>query len=290
MKLLITGRNGQVGQALLQQAAARHFQVAAYDRSELDIADRAAVLRTIEREQPAVIINAAAYTAVDQAENEAEAAYAANATGPANLAHGAHAYGAALLHISTDYVFSGQTRRPYRETDTPKPQTVYGKSKLAGEQAIQAACPRHLILRTARVFGEHGGNFVKTMLRLGREHSSLGIVADQTSAPTYAGDIAAALLLLAGQTQSSTCPYGLYHFSGSPYVSWYQFAAAIFRAAQEQHLLPHIPQLNPLAAADYPTPAHRPADSRLDCTKIHSTFGIPPSNWQQTLSRLAAYL
>lgn len=290
MKLLITGHQGQVGQALVQQAAAQHFQVAAYDRSQLDIADRAAVFRTVEREQPAAIINAAAYTAVDKAESEAEAAYAANAVGPENLAHAAQAHGAALLHLSTDYVFNGHTPRPYRETDTPDPQTVYGKSKLAGEQAIQAACPRHLILRTAWVFGEHGGNFVKTMLRLGRERDSLGIVADQTGAPTYAGDIAAALLQLAERTQTENCPYGLYHFSGSPYVSWYQFAAAIFRAAQEQHLLPRPPKLIPLTTADYPTPARRPADSRLDCTKIHSTFGILPSNWQRALETLSAYL
>lgn len=290
MKLLITGRNGQVGQALVQQAAAQNFQIAAYDRDTLDITDRAAVLHTVEREQPAVIINAAAYTAVDKAESEAEATHAANATGPENLAIAAQAHGAALLHLSTDYVFNGQTPRPYRETDAPDPQTVYGKSKLAGEQAIQAACPRHLILRTAWVFGEHGDNFVKTMLRLGRERSSLGIVADQTGAPTYASDIAAALLHLAERTQTANCPYGLYHFSGSPYVSWYQFAEAIFRAAQEQHLLPNIPQLTPLTTADYPTPARHPADSRLDCGKIQHAFGLPPSNWQRALENLAPYL
>ncbi|MFC2417983.1 MAG: SDR family oxidoreductase, partial [Eikenella corrodens] len=169
MKLLITGHHGQVGQALIRQAAAHNFQVAAYDRSELDIANRAAVLQAVEREQPAVIINAAAYTAVDKAESEPAAAYAANAEGAENLARAAHAAGAAILHISTDYVFNGRTDRPYLETDTPDPQTIYGRSKLAGEQAVQAACPRHIILRTAWVFGEHGHNFVKTMLRLGRD-------------------------------------------------------------------------------------------------------------------------
>ena len=263
MKLLITGHHGQVGQALIQQAAAHNFQVAAYDRSELDIADRAAVLQAVEREQPAVIINAAAYTAVDKAESEPAAAYAANAEGAENLARAAHAAGAAILHISTDYVFNGQTERPYRETDAPDPQTIYGQSKLAGEQAVQAACPRHIILRTAWVFGEHGHNFVKTMLRLGRERDSLGIVADQSGAPTYAGHIAAALLHIAGRTQTENCPYGLYHFSGSPYTTWHGFAAEIFRRA---------------------------ADSRLDCSKIHTAFGIAPGDWQSALGNLADYL
>ncbi|MBH5328573.1 dTDP-4-dehydrorhamnose reductase [Eikenella sp. S3360] len=290
MKLLITGHQGQVGQSLVQQAAARHFQIAAYDRSQLDIADPAAVWQAVEREQPAVIINAAAYTAVDKAESEPAAAHAANAAGPANLAHAAQRSGAALLHISTDYVFDGRTSRPYRETDTPHPQTVYGQSKLAGEQAVQAACPRHIILRTAWVFGEHCGNFVKTMLRLGHERDSLGIVADQAGAPTYAGHIAAALLHLAERTQSANCPYGLYHFSGSPHTTWHGFAAEIFRRATEQGILPRAPELHAIATADYPTPARRPADSRLDCGKIHSAFGIPPSDWQSALNNLASYL
>ena len=289
MKLLITGHHGQVGQALIQQAAAHNFQVAAYDRSGLDIASRTAVLQAVEREQPAVIINAAAYTAVDKAESE-PAAYAANAEGAENLARVAHAAGAAILHISTDYVFNGQTERPYRETDVPDPQTIYGQSKLAGEQAVQAACPRHIILRTAWVFGEHGNNFVKTMLRLGRERDSLGIVADQSGAPTYAGHIAAALLHIAGRTQTENCPYGLYHFSGSPYTTWHGFAAEIFRRAAEQNLLPRIPTLNAIATADYPTPARRPANSRLDCSKIQAAFGIAPSDWQAALGSLKDYV
>ena len=290
MKLLITGHHGQVGQALIQQAAAHNFQVAAYDCSGLDIADHAAVWQAVEREQPAVIINAAAYTAVDKAESEPAAAYAANAEGAENLARAAHAAGAAILHISTDYVFNGRTERPYLETDAPDPQTVYGQSKLAGEQAVQAACPRHIILRTAWVFGEHGHNFVKTMLRLGRERDSLGIVADQSGAPTYAGHIAAALLHIAGRTQTENCPYGLYHFSGSPYTTWHGFAAEIFRRAAEQGILPRVPELRAITTADYPTPARRPADSRLDCSKIHTAFGIAPSDWQSALGNLADYL
>ena len=165
-----------------------------------------------------------------------------------------------------------------------------GQSKLAGEQAVQAACPRHIILRTAWVFGEHGHNFVKTMLRLGRERDSLGIVADQSGAPTYAGHIAAALLHIAGRTQTENCPYGLYHFSGSPYTTWHGFAAEIFHRAAEQGILPRAPELHAITTADYPIPARRPADSRLDCSKIHTAFGITPSDWQSALSNLADYL
>ena len=273
MKLLITGHHGQVGHALIQQAADHNFQVAAYDRSGLDIADRAAVLQAVEREQPAVIINAAAYTAVDKAESEPAAAYAANAEGAENLAHAAHAAGAAILHISTDYVFNGRTERPYLETDTPDPQTIYGRSKLAGEQAVQAACPRHIILRTAWVFGEHGHNFVKTMLHLGRERDSLGIVADQSGAPTYVGHIAAALLHIAGHTQTENCPYGLYHFSGSPYTTWHGFTAEILRRAA-------LASAN-ISRKPAPSSCAKHSRSRANCCCC-------PSNKANRFSRLAS--
>ena len=195
-----------------------------------------------------------------------------------------------MLHISTDYVFDGQATQPYTETDATAPQGVYGQSKLAGEQAVLAACSRSIILRTAWVFGEHGHNFVKTMLRLGRERDSLGIVSDQHGAPTYAGDIAAALLHIAHHiTQGKPTEYGIYHFSGKPYVSWYQFAEAIFQQAQQQGILANTPQLFAIATPDYPTPAKRPANSCLQLDKIQQAFGISPSDWQQALTQLAPY-
>ena len=240
--------------------------------------------------RPELIINAAAYTAVDKAESDANTAYAVNRDAVRHLAEAAAAHGAAVLHISTDYVFDGAADAPYHETDPVNPQSVYGKSKLAGEEALAAACPRHIILRTAWVFGAHGGNFVKTMLRLGRERDSLGIVADQYGAPTPAAAIADALVAIADAVhQPGFANWGIYHYSGSPYTSWHGFAERIFQAAAAQGILPAVPQLKAIATADYPTPARRPANSRLDCGKIQNTFGIKPADWQAALADLKPY-
>lgn len=290
MKVLVTGSNGQVGYCLVQQLRQQNADFLALDRDQLDITQRQAVWQTVSDYRPDIIINAAAHTAVDKAESEAEQAFAINRDGAAYLAEAAQQIGAAMLHISTDYVFDGQATQPYTETDTTAPQGVYGQSKLAGEQAVLAACSRSIILRTAWVFGEHGHNFVKTMLRLGRERDSLGIVSDQHGAPTYAGDIAAALLHIAHHiTQGKPTEYGIYHFSGKPYVSWYQFAEAIFQQAQQQGILANTPQLLAIATPDYPTPAKRPANSCLQLDKIQQAFGISPSDWQQALTQLAPY-
>ena len=290
MKVLVTGSNGQVGYCLVQQLRQQNADFLALDRDQLDITQRQAVWQTVSDYRPDVIINAAAHTAVDKAESEAEQAFAINRDGAAYLAEAAQQIGAAMLHISTDYVFDGQATQPYTETDATAPQGVYGHSKLAGEQAVLAACSRSIILRTAWVFGEHGHNFVKTMLRLGRERDSLGIVSDQHGAPTYAGDIAAALLHIAHHiTQGKPTEYGIYHFSGKPYVSWYQFAEAIFQQAQQQGILANTPQLIAIATPDYPTPAKRPANSCLQLDKIQQAFGISPSDWQQALTQLAPY-
>ena len=290
MKVLVTGSNGQVGYCLVQQLRQQNADFLALDRDQLDITQRQAVWQTVSDYRPDVIINAAAHTAVDKAESEAEQAFAINRDGAAYLAEAAQQIGAAMLHISTDYVFDGQATQPYTETDATAPQGVYGQSKLAGEQAVLAACSRSIILRTAWVFGEHGHNFVKTMLRLGRERDSLGIVSDQHGAPTYAGDIAAALLHIAHHiTQGKPTEYGIYHFSGKPYVSWYQFAEAIFQQAQQQGILANTPQLIAIATPDYPTPAKRPANSCLQLDKIQQAFGISPSDWQQALTQLAPY-
>ena len=278
MKLLITGHHGQVGQALIQQAAAHNFQVAAYDRSELDIANRAAVLQTVEREQPAVIINAAAYTAVDKAESEPAAAYAANAEGADNLARAAHAVGAAILHISTDYVFNGRTERPYLETDTPDPQTVYGQSKLAGEQAVQAACPRHIILRTSWLYAPYGANFMKTMLRLGKERPEMRVVFDQVGTPTSALDLARCIVGIIEHRQLDKT--GLYHFSNEGVCSWYDFAVEILKLAGSDC------KVIPCRTEEFPTPASRPAYSVLDKAKIKTDFNFPIPYWRDSLVSL----
>ena len=187
-------------------------------------------------------------------------------------------------------MFAGDKDGLYVESDAVAPQGVYGASKLAGELAVAEHCPRHLILRTAWVFGEHGNNFVKTMLRLGAQRDSLGIVADQFGGPTYAGDIAAALLTMAKQAlQPDFCAWGIYHFAGEPHVSWCQFAEAIFQAAGAQGVLSRQPQVNAISTADYPTPSKRPANSRLDCRKIQQVFGIEPSDWLAALQHIRAY-
>ncbi len=290
-KIMITGAQGQVGFCLTRQAQSSGWNVLAIDRDRLDITDPQAVNALVSEFQPDVVINAAAHTAVDKAETEVEASSAINRDGPKYLAEAAALIGAAMLHISTDYVFAGDKEGIYSEADPVAPQGVYGASKLAGEEAVIAANSKHIILRTAWVFGEHGNNFVKTMLRLGSQRDQLGIVADQFGGPTYAGDIATALLMIAEKVilAPTTVNWGIYHFSGEPHVNWYQFAQAIFDQAVVQELLDKAPQLNPLTTADYPTPAKRPANSRLDCHKIFTEFGIQPSDWHKALENIAAY-
>ena len=290
-KIMITGAYGQVGFCLTQQAQANGWDVLAIDRDKLDITDPQAVNELVKEYQPNVIINAAAHTAVDKAETEIDASYAINRDGPKYLAEAAASVDAAMLHISTDYVFPGDKEGTYSEADQVAPQGVYGASKLSGEEAVITANSKHVILRTAWVFGEHGNNFVKTMLRLGLQRDQLGIVADQFGGPTYAGDIAAALLVMAENavTRPATVNWGIYHFAGEPHVNWHQFAQAIFDKAVEHKLLAKAPQLNALTSADYPTPAKRPANSRLDCRKIFNEFGIQPSDWHKALENIAAY-
>jgi len=290
-KVIITGAAGQVGSMLTFLAIEMGWQTISIDREHFDITDEKAVKSFISEHHPDVIINAAAHTAVDKAESDIESSYAINRDGPRYLAEAAASLNIPLLHISTDYVFSGDKDGLYVETDPVSPQGVYGASKLAGEEAIIAANPKHIILRTAWVFGEKGNNFVKTMLRLVTQRAELGIVADQVGGPTYAGDIAAALLLMADKAvnEPQNVMWGVYHFTGEPHVSRYQFATAIFDKAIENKLLAKAPVLNALTTDQYPTPAKRPANSRMDCSKIKSQFGIKPSDWRKALKNIAAY-
>lgn len=288
-KFLITGAKGQVGHCLTQQLTGK-AEILAIDRDELDITDRDAVFNTVRSFRPDVIINAAAHTAVDKAETEIELSEAINVKGPQYLAEAANEIGALILHISTDYVFNGEGSHEYKESDKTGPQGVYGKTKLAGEIAVQQANARSIILRTAWVFGEHGHNFVKTMLRLAKDRDTLGVVGDQFGGPTYAGDIAKALIEIANQILAGKVnAFGVYHFTGKPYVSWYEFAKAIFAEAELQNIIEKQPLVSSIATSDYPTPAKRPANSRLDLTKVKQVFDVEPSDWQQALKNIKAY-
>lgn len=291
MRVLITGGNGQVGHCLTNQLNSnKSVEVLSLDVAGLDITDEAAVHKIINEFKPTVIINAAAHTAVDKAETEVELAYAINRDGAKYLAQAADEVGAAILHISTDYVFSGDKTGDYLESDSTAPQSVYGASKLAGELAVIKACHKHIILRTAWVFGEVGNNFIKTMLRLGHTHDALSIVDDQYGGPTYAGDIARVLIQLATSIDNNEAvEYGLYHFSGLPHVSWFEFAQEIFVNAKKQHVLDNIPTLTSITSAEYPTPAKRPVNSKLATDKIRKTFNIEASDWHAALQNLKQY-
>nr|WP_187695689.1 dTDP-4-dehydrorhamnose reductase [Photobacterium lucens] len=293
---MITGSNGQVGSCLVKQLqSCPNTEILAVDRNELDITSQSSVIKTVNEFRPNIIINAAAHTAVDKAETEIDLSYAINRDGPLYLAQAAESIGATLLHISTDYVFAGDKEGIYSETDIVNPQSVYGASKLAGEKAVLDACSRSIILRTAWVFGEEGNNFVKTMLRLAQQRDSLGIVADQFGGPTYAGDIAAALITIAKTITDSkntfnSDDYGMYHFTGMPHVSWCEFALVIFDKAVEQKILVKSPDVNGIKTEDYPTPAKRPANSKLNTQKITTVFNIPASDWQSALDNINDYM
>lgn len=293
MRILVTGANGQVGHCLEEALKERGWDFVALTRADLDISDAVATDSVVAHYRPQVIINAAAYTAVDKAEQEETLAFAINRDGAANLARAAKRIDAAMLHISTDYVFAGDADADYcyRESDATSPQGVYGRSKRDGELAVMAANDKHLILRTAWVFGEHGNNFVKTMLRLGASRDSLSIVADQQGGPTYAGDIAQTLLEISHQYLSGRAiPWGIYHYAGAPHTHWYDFARHIFAEAETAGMYAHVvPQLKAIATTEYPTPAKRPANSKLDCRKLEQTFGIAPSDWRAALKNIRAY-
>lgn len=290
MRVMITGCHGQVGSCLVEQLQPI-ADILAVDRVELDITNEVAVKSAVTVFKPDIIINAAAHTAVDKAEDEVDLSYAINCDGPRFLAEAADSVNASILHISTDYVFSGDKEGVYTESDVTSPQGVYGESKLAGEEAVIKACQKHIILRTAWVFGEQGNNFVKTMLRLAKTHDTLGIVGDQFGGPTFAGDIAAALVVMTKAIcNGESDKFGIYHFSGLPHVSWSQFAQAIFDEAVEQAIIQQSPMVNAITTEEYPTPAKRPANSKLDTGLITEKFAISASDWKLALSNIKAYV
>ncbi|MGD8706987.1 MAG: dTDP-4-dehydrorhamnose reductase [Syntrophobacterales bacterium] len=286
MRILLTGANGQVGWELLNRGGQQGLEVLALDRSDLDITDPVAVRREVNRSGVSLVVNAAGYTAVDQAESEPELAFAVNRDGPASLASACEKAGIPLVHISTDYVFDGQKQGSYRETDPVSPLGVYGKSKAAGEVAVRAHLPEHLILRTSWVYGIRGHNFVKTMLRLGQEREVIQVVADQYGCPTYAADLAETILKISARfLQGGQVQWGTYHYCGKGVTTWHGFAEEIFRLASEYAAL-KVKQIEPISTSEYPTPAQRPTSSILDCSVLEKTFSIRLRPWAESLAHM----
>ncbi|WEX11800.1 dTDP-4-dehydrorhamnose reductase [Chelativorans sp. AA-79] len=285
MKVLVTGKHGQLVQSLLDRAAAHPgLTLLAVGRPELDLADPRTIEPALARHAPDLVVNAAAYTAVDQAEDEPAVAHAVNAEAPGLLARAAVARGLPLVQISTDYVFDGALGRPYREDDAVNPLSVYGASKLAGEEAVRRENPDHLILRTAWVYSPYGRNFLKTMLKLAETRSEVHVVSDQTGNPTSALDIADGLLAAIEARRGGTAAgWGTtYHLAGTGAAGWHDFAAHIFEESRRRGG-PHA-RVVPIATADFPTKAARPPNSRLACDRFAEAFGFAMPDWREAIA------
>jgi dTDP-4-dehydrorhamnose reductase len=301
MKLLLLGANGQVGFELQRALAPLGDLVCATREGRLpggatcavaDLADAAALDALLGRERPDIVVNAAAHTAVDRAEDEPDAAQRANADVPAQIARWCQQRDAMLVHYSTDYVFDGRGTRPYRENDAAAPLGVYGRSKYAGEEAIRASGARHLIFRTAWVFAARGQNFLRTMLRLARDRDSLRVVADQIGAPTPARWIANATALTLARLPARPDPAhsGLFHLAAGGETSWHGFAEALFADALAGGLIERAPRIEAIATSDYPTRAQRPAYSRLDGRRLYDAFGLRLPDWRRGVAEVVAEL
>ncbi len=293
-RILLTGMAGQLGQEL-QQTLAPLGEVTGVDRKTMDLEQPAMIGKVIGEVKPDLIVNGAAYTAVDKAETETELANRINGTAATLIAEEVQRLGVALIQVSTDYVFDGRKNTPYTEEDPPNPINAYGKSKLLGEEGVRKTCERHLILRTAWVYGRFGkGNFVKTMLKLGAEREELRVVADRVGTPSWTRDIAGAIAQLGQQitrerAQKPTLT-GVYHFSNSGVASWYDFAVAIFEEAQQLGFPLKVQRVVPITTPEYPTPAKRPAYSVLSTKKISTILGTDPPHWRESLRRMLKQL
>lgn len=292
MKILVIGASGQVGSELgsalarIADQKGEYPQVLLSDRGDMDLTQLPKISEHLNLIAPDIIVNASAYTAVDKAESQSELAFLINEAAVKEMAHYCKRNGCSLLHISTDYVFDGQGEKAYIETDSVGPSSVYGCSKLAGENLIRELLTDHIILRTSWVFSKNRTNFVKTMLRLAKEKKELNVVGDQFGAPTSARGIAEVIghIIITISNPSKGAPaWGTYHYSGQPYVSWADFALEIFEQAVDKDLIQASPKVNPISSAAYPTPANRPANSRLDCGKLKNRFGIKPDDWKRSL-------
>ena len=283
MKILITGAGGQLGRELINQGQLKGFSVQAPSEDDMDITDLEKIDRCMAFHQPEVVINAAAYTQVDKAESEAALAFAVNTTGSANLARMCAKNKTPLVHISTDYVFDGQKGTSYLETDTISPVGVYGRSKAEGEIEIRSHLKEHIILRTSWLYGIHGHNFAKTMLKLATTKPKIRVVADQYGSPTNAADLAQTILIISDRMQfNNDVDWGTYHYCGQGVISWYNFAEKIVGLAR-LYADVKTTRIEPITTADYPTRALRPIYSALDCSRIQKHFGINPKPWQKSL-------
>lgn len=295
MKILLTGKSGQLGFEL-RRSLAPLGEVVALDSQACDLGDPEAIRRWVREVQPAIIVNAAAYTAVDKAESDPRQAYAINAEAPAVLAEEAARLGALIVHYSTDYVFDGNREQgAYSETDEPHPLNVYGASKLAGEQAVARATRQHLILRTSWVVGAYGNNFAKTMLRLAAEKEQLNIVADQWGAPTSAAllaDVTAHMLREHHQRSAGDFPYGLYHLTATGDTNWHQYARHVIEHARAAGKPLRVAEnaIQPIATSDYPTPARRPLNSRLSTSKLQEAFDLRLPDWKDGVNHILEQL
>lgn len=282
MKILVLGCKGQLGRCLYDQLQSTDYEVIYTSREQIDIANFEATKIAIFQIVPDVIVNATAYTAVDKAEQDRDQANLINHLAVANIAQICQQLNSWLIHVSTDYVFDGNSEVPYKEKDETNPQGVYGETKLNGELAIQSEGCKYLIIRTAWVFSEYGNNFLKTMLRLGAERDELSIVGDQIGCPTYAQDIAKTIIGILPQLNQIGAQ-GIYHYCGDQHCSWYDFARLIFKVASTQGKKP--PKLiHAIKTSEYLTPAKRPKYSVLDCERISSSFGVTPSNWKKSIT------
>lgn len=284
-KLLITGGNGQLAQALKRHALAAQFQLHAVSHAEMDITDADAIQKTIAHYQPDWVINTAAYTAVDKAEAERELAIEVNQLGAQQLAMACQQQRIPLLHLSTDYIFDGKQLKPYQENEPANPVNLYGLSKWLGEEAVRKHCEQALILRVSGVISEYGNNFLKTMLRLATEKTVLRVVHDQITCPTYAGDIAAAVFAMVNQPLQT----GVYHYCSAEAVSWHQFATAIIEEIKKNRPVTVL-DIEAITTADYPTAAKRPAYSVLDCSKIARDYGITQPSLKKATQTIVANL
>lgn len=290
MRILITGGEGQLGTELIDQSRAHGTEVLAPTMAQMDLRDPAQVDPFWDAFRPAVVINAAAYTAVDRAEAEPEVAFAVNAAAPAYLARRCRREGTPLIHISTDYVFDGLKGSPYLEDDPVSPLGVYGRSKAEGESLVRSSLGRHLIIRTSWLYSAHGANFVKTVMRLAAERDELRIVDDQLGSPTSAQDLAGALLSIAGRLGPGMQPtWGTYHYCGSGVTSWCGLARHVLETLVARGRMAYF-RLTPIATAQYPTPARRPAYSALDCRRIETAFGIIRPPWQASVEKTVLQL
>jgi dTDP-4-dehydrorhamnose reductase len=282
--ILIIGAQGQLGRELVRQGQTKDCSIVGIDVDELDITNQAAVRVYFKKQDFSVVVNAAAYTAVDQAEKDAATAFAVNSDGPHNLGSVCQEKSIPLVHISTDYVFDGSKARAYNEDDALSPVGIYAQSKAEGEKRVAAATRRHIIIRTAWLYGAHGNNFVKTMLRLGRERTEIKVVDDQRGCPTSAAELAAAILTVCRKIHENENfdAWGLYHFCDKGETTWFGFAETIFKYASRYEKLA-LQKLIPITTQEYPTPAQRPANSVLSCEKIQDVFGVERKPWEENL-------